>query len=383
VLLLDPHSNSFGLGGVRHVITLLMVLAAALVVFQGGGRRIFSVPLINLLLLLMVLQIGGSILWLLPGGRDPSYSFLGRGLNILSVLGGAAIALEPRCLAWVSRRYLMIFVPVSVIIVLLLTAHSFHLFMGGQRQVYHVEFVYAVSVLTYFATRSSSHMLKFGIAFLCILNGVLAGKSTFYLLAMLSLGCTYGLALLPRLQAMTRRLTRRARQAMLVLLTPGALGVALIALGLVAVIVIQRSTKYEYDPRRVAYALRWEQFTSSPLYGKLFVDTTDIGAYVHLFGVPSHNDLLDLMAEGGILGLLLFLIPVGSAILGSTARQIMTTSGPQLRFANYLWFFLIFYSVAAMGNPFLADPVLAAPIWFAVGALLMQNAQRRLRWQGS
>lgn len=372
---LDPQANSWGLGGIRFAVTGLFIAGGLLLLIEGAGSRAFSNHKLWALLIFFTWEAVGSVLWIEAFGGQFGSSYLTRAANGFAIIAGVTAASNPALLSWICRNAMRIWLAAALIIAALLTIHSVGFFLPLQRQVYHVEFVVAVAVLSFFVNSRGWVGARLFLTFICILNGFLAGKSTFYLLAIVVLLMGFGGPAMARLRQFMLRSTAKARVTIGLLVAPIFLSVMTVGIITIGWIVAERSTRYEYDPRRVSYALRWDQFLEDPILGKLFVDTTDVGRYIGMRNVPSHNDLLDILAAGGIVGFLLFLIPVASAILGKAGQSIISRPSFAFRYSDFLWYFLVFYAISAMGNPFLAEPVFAGPIWFAVGAMLVRNRQ--------
>lgn len=370
---LDPQADSWGLGGTRFAVTGLLILGGLLLLIEGSGFRTLANRKIWALLIFFTWEAVGSILWIEAFGGQFGSSYLTRAVNGFAVLAGVTAAGNSKLLSWICRYLVRIWLPIAFLITALLTLHSFGYFLPSQRQVYHVEFVVAVAVMSFFFNSRGWVGARLFLAFICVLNAILAGKSTFYLLAIVVLLMGFGGPVMARLRQFMLRSTTKARVTIGLLVAPLFLTVATIGITVIGWIVAERSTRYEYDPRRISYALRWDQFLEDPFFGKLFIDTTDVGRYIGMKSVPSHNDLLDILAAGGIVAFLLFLVPVASAIVGKAGQIIASRPANAFRYSDFLWYFLIFYAMSAMGNPFLAEPVFAGPIWFAVGAMLVRN----------
>lgn len=379
VLCLDPRGDAFGMGSNPVLKYLPTMLMAASIPFLARGRAIrpglLTRPLIAALLL-FALEAGGSIYWIVVEHGELNSSYLGRSLNVLAVFPGAIIGFHPVLRNWMARNLVLVSAITGAIAFAILTLHSMHLVLNQLTQVLHVEIVILIAGLAYFARRASSHALTAGTVVLCIFNGYLAGKSTFYLLAVVFLAIAFGPELIHFLTRVTRRETSKQRTAMLALLTPIALSILVVVAVAVYLIISERSQRYTYDPRRVVYEFRWHQFLESPIYGRFFATSAN-AADVMNFGVnvPSHNDILDALAASGIVGTLLILIVMVPAVINKAAFRSFALRGKQFRPVYYFWCLLPFYAVAASGNPFFVEPNLIVPVWFSVGVMLSFSAR--------
>ena len=359
----------------KYLPTMLMVLSIPFLV-RGQAIRsgLFTRPLVAALLL-FALEAGGSIYWIVVEHGDLNSSYLGRSLNLLAVFPGAIIGFHPVLRNWMARHLVLVSAIAGAVGFAILTLHSLHLVLNQWAQILHVEVVILIAGLAYFARRTSSHALTAGMTILCIFNGYIAGKSTFYLLAVVFLAIGFGPELVHFLKRVTRRETAKQRTAMLALLTPIALSILVVVAVVVYLIVSERSQRYTYDPRRVVYEFRWHQFLESPIYGRFFATSAN-AADVMNFGVnvPSHNDILDALAASGLIGTLLILIVMVPAVINRAAFRSFALRGKQFRPVYYFWCVLPFYAVAASGNPFFVEPNLIVPVWFSVGVMLSFSA---------
>ncbi|WP_144409279.1 O-antigen ligase family protein [Pseudoxanthomonas suwonensis] len=111
------------------------------------------------------------------------------------------------------------------------------------------------------------------------------------------------------------------------------------------------------EVRYFTYLIRWDQFIHSPFFGEAH-RTTELFVPDKNFYIPSHSDLLDVLAFTGIVGAAFLLIP-----LVSTLRL-------SLRSRNYVWAALIScITLTFLVNPLLYQPtyliVLAAVVYFS------------------
>lgn len=372
---IDPLGDFWGLGGLKYSVIAFLLIGGVMLIVDGSGTRYLSNRAIIFALAFFTWEIIGSIIWIALYDGEINSSYLTRGIIGFSIIAGTTAAANVPLFRWICHNTLRIWLISSIIIATLLTAHTLGIFLPNQRQVYHVEFVFAVATLSFYFNSKNWVGARMVLVLICIYNAFAAGKSTFYLLAIIVLLMGFGAPAVSRLKAYMLRGTAKARITIGLLIAPIILSILTISISIVGLIVSERSSRYENDFRRMSYNLRLDQFWEDPILGKLFIDTTDVGQRVGLRNVPSHNDLLDILAAGGLVGLILFLIPMASALLGSAGQKAMSSSAGSLRYSDFLWYLLVFYAISAMGNPFLGVPVFAGPIWFAVGALLVRNHQ--------
>lgn len=136
-------------------------------------------------------------------------------------------------------------------------------------------------------------------------------------------------------------------------------------------IVSERANRYEYDVRRVGFELRWKEFLESPIFGSGFASSSNV-ADIFGFGsnVPSHNDIMDILAASGVIGIVTFVAIVGTALINRAMRETFLGLSRDLLPIHYFWMVVVFYVGGATGNPFFSEPYMAVPIWFSIGMML-------------
>jgi O-antigen ligase len=128
----------------------------------------------------------------------------------------------------------------------------------------------------------------------------------------------------------------------------------------------------QYSDGNMAFRIRlWkyqiQQFLASPLYGSLFTSETAILASSRA-KVPTHNDWLDVLAQGGMIGLTLFtgIFIRASQLLIRTRRKTIQSDAVTSRLASWLLLFMITVVVSFSFNPILGSPDIAPIIWVAL-----------------
>lgn len=132
--------------------------------------------------------------------------------------------------------------------------------------------------------------------------------------------------------------------------------------------------------RTEMYNIAWRQFTSSPIWGTAFTDASVV--YFSLFKVdlgtqylPTHSDVLDLLAHGGLIGFTLWLLLVWLVLrLGwSTLRVLVQREeGVDLRPWQYMGVLTMIQIGAVITyviNPILISPVHAFWVWGTAGVM--------------
>ena len=132
--------------------------------------------------------------------------------------------------------------------------------------------------------------------------------------------------------------------------------------------------------REEMYGIAWRAFLDSPLWGTAFTDASVV--YFRLFQVatstqylPTHSDLLDLLAHGGVVaGALWLLFAWRQWVILWFAGRVLALRNQQGDLAPYRWLgvlaliqagALITYAI----NPVMISPVYAYWIWGSAGVM--------------
>ncbi|MBA3709429.1 MAG: hypothetical protein H0W83_11505 [Planctomycetes bacterium] len=135
------------------------------------------------------------------------------------------------------------------------------------------------------------------------------------------------------------------------------------------------------DFRQYNYAKLWHKFLASPLNGDYFIGTPNLVFDLYHIdqgqNLPSHSDILDVLAHGGIIGgglLAGFIVLMVRAFLLTCAND-----GPDEHYAARVTFFTIAISAlfTSSGNPVWANATNAFMFWSSLGLCqALVNPQR-------
>lgn len=125
------------------------------------------------------------------------------------------------------------------------------------------------------------------------------------------------------------------------------------------------------------YELAFDKFTDSPLWGTVFSDSPvqkfelyDTGVARNL--LPTHSDLLDLLAHGGLIAIGLWLL-AHLRVFGAVRRTILARREAHSRhvyaMTQTLTCMMLLAIVTYAFNPMLLNPSRALLIWSQVGML--------------
>lgn len=368
----DPFG--WGTGADRLLKHLPLALALVFALLTAAGRRLRAAPGARPdrapivrgawpLALLSALIIAGSLYERLVGGvRD---TFLNVGLYMPMTFVAAAMVRDSEAPQALLRAVFGVLLAAGAAMGVLLIANY------GVRQVYHEQIflVIPLAVLCLAPPRRSALNWLAGAFFLAM--AWLSQKFTSYAVGALTAAYLIVALWLPRLAA--RPALRRTALAYWTLLLAGGCGALVIALMLAHPAALP-SGNLEY--RLHTYARAWRSFTDSPLWGSMFAAEAVRKFTLYAIGIagdmlPTHSDILDLLANGGVLGAALWALGL-AMIARAAARGPLAPrrlAEPEAPYAHALAMISFAAVVTYAFNPILLQPGLAFMVWTCLGLL--------------
>lgn len=138
--------------------------------------------------------------------------------------------------------------------------------------------------------------------------------------------------------------------------------------------------------RTEMYGIAWRRFLESPLWGTGFIESSV--TYFELFRVatrvqtlPTHSDILDMLAHGGLLAIVLWLLTVWQLVRIGAATIVQLASAP-FGESNRGWRWMFLLVLVQLGalityavNPPLINPAHAYWVWGSAGVLWALHRQ--------
>lgn len=375
LLLINPANWPLRHIGLTKHIGLLLLLPLLAVHFAGQGvfadargARAFGAAVRRTwpFLVLALIVIAGSLY--AERVSKIHNNFLSMGLYMPVVTLSAALLAQSRHPQLLLRRVLLMWIPAALAMIALAAAKG---------RAYHEEIFLITPLAIYFAVRRDLGGKRWLLAVGMLVGAVLTRKNTAYLTVVLTVSYWLAVIWLPTRLELGRYAEGFSRVLKIML---GVLAFAVIG-GIVLFLIVERSTylpsgNVEY--RTHMYGLAWDMFAASPLIGKLFSGSSSI--LFTLYHVetatqvlPVHSDLMDILAQGGLLGAGLWLLGYVRALLPA-ARGLLAVrrlSQPAAPYAHLLAVSALCAIVVIAFNPVLTSvPTVAFMLWTLLGFLI-------------
>lgn len=351
---------------------LILLFASSILFFVGGvvSKRIFNLPIMFALLLSSLMIIGG--IYNLISGASLSSTYLGRGLSFTAILAGAIVSniSTERTINYTVSIFLII---TGFIGFLIIAAHEFGLIFQQYPHILREESILYASGVFYLCLKLNNSLFTLFCVVLLIFLGVMSGKATIVLLGITGFVVFYvGNFINYSLNVLNKI---RASKALIITYFLGSISVILLIISVVMGLVIaERATRYENDLRMKMWSSKFQEFLESPLYGQWFTNSPlyyePLLKHIQL---PTHNDPLDIMVGGGIIGFLLYIIAFTRGWLSAFSLKVLTSDRKKVPTAAIYPLILVFYAISALGNPVFSEPRISAFVMFSLGYCLCKT----------
>jgi O-antigen ligase len=374
LLLVDPF---YGGALVQSPFTKVIILSLGLgaIVFHLIGRaviaprRLGSVFKLVLaqwwpLLVLSLIIIGGAGYARYAQALTQNFLGMGLGMIYLPLLATAVASSDKPMLLLKGLLAVYILMAGSMLGILISTDHLFHesIFM-------------TVPLGAYFLTARKVGVWQFLLGLGLIGVCAFSVKNTTFIMIMVTLSACAAVML-------TRLLRTRTGLAVTASVYAGTLVFALLVLAMYLVWSNYKSLlpsgNVEY--RVEMYSIAWRRFLDSPVWGTGFTDSSVNYFSLYRTGLatqylPTHSDVLDMAAQGGLIAMVLWVASVRRILLTAWAavRQL-TAPASDLDLRPWRWLFvlalvqinaIITYAV----NPPLINPLYGFWIWGGAGVM--------------
>jgi hypothetical protein len=355
----------------RH-LALALAVPALLLTLVGTGMRAHSreqrplAPAFRLLwplLALGLLALGGSLYARYVNGVQST--FLNVGVYMLTALVAAVMVLRSGSPTAFLRAHIRILLAGAVIMGLLLIEN----YRG--RQVYHEQIFLVIPMAVLFFARSGSEMVRWAGCLFFLAMAWLSAKYTSYLIGAATAAWLALMVAIPRLAHRDG-----LRRTVLIYWTCALGGTVTLGFVLLGVRGAFELPTGNVEYRSHTYMAAFERFLDSPAWGTLFAVESVEKFTLYSIGIArnmlaTHSDVLDLLANGGVLGVGLWCYAMFR--IGRLAWAHLLQS----KFLDFDWapyaHTLAVMSIAGVitytFNPILLQPSMAYLIWTNLGLL--------------
>lgn len=372
VVIVDPLWNLRSDPVTKHLALMISVPAVLLSLL---GRKLSLTPAMTKpvaeplraawpLFLLAVFVVGGSLYARLVEGIQNT--FLNVGLYMLMSFSAAAMVLQTHAPEALLRAYFRILLGAAAVMGVYLILYF------RARQVYHEPIFLVIPMAALFYVRPSRSLARWAGTAFFLSMAWLSQKYTSFLTGVMTVVYLAFIVALPRFGS----------RSTLSRLTAAYWFVVALILTLVAFLVLARRGSVNLPTGNVEYRMHtygsaWERFTDSPLWGTGFATESVEKFTLYTIGIaknvlPTHSDVLDLLANGGIIAILLLVL--GLLRVGRIAGRRLLRPGlldhPWAPYGHTLALMSLAAVITYAFNPILLQPSMAYILWTNLGMLL-------------
>jgi hypothetical protein len=362
--MIDPLDKSWGAEEVIFLKFLpILVLSFLLLIFCG---RLFKIGMsINILIFLVLFTyiVTGGLITFIEGDLIED-TFLSRAIIMLGFLGGLLSSQSDKYMHFLSRALPSLIYCFSMFVSILSIVWGLGINFLDRPHIYHEEAAIILVGLFSIPMVLSNNLLKILSSLLMLLGLLLMHKNTSYIMAIL-----YFLVMTFLIKDKFLDVKLRALGKITVFIGfASILSIVLIVLLFFADLLPSGSP----GVRLVSYENRLEMFSDSKIFGSYFIGTPilEMQTITGPIRIPSHSDILDVLAFGGVLALFLFLaIPVRILIfsLGLNYNEVFSNKLLKVYFLFLVLFFGLLLTM--MVNPITHQVKLGVLYWYAAGYL--------------
>lgn len=357
VYMLDPSDSSWGMNKIiilKYLPIILVLMGLATRVFSGIQLSLnFSIVYISIFFLLMF--SGGLFTFFQE--HNLKESFLGRSISILAFFWGSFFWTRERGPTMLKFGYYLIYASIIMGIMVFLWRLGFR--FVDKPHIFHEEvFVFYGSFIASYYIFRNRYLFNFYFLF-CILSALLTFKNTGFLIVFLMI--------LHRLYIQYREFNELVIKRILFF------SLLLFTIVLVYWFLINFSNLLPSgspEVRLKTYELRLDMFLENFWFGSFFTGSPllELKTFFGSIIIPSHSDVMDILAFGGIISLFLFFSPV--LILFFRFLQVSTLNGysKEIKYLCDLSVAIVVSLLVIMiVNPVLNQPHIAILYWFFLG----------------
>lgn len=357
---IDPSDQGFGTAlnpGLKYLPYVLSALALLIFMLSIPVRMNIMSTSVCLFIALMLI---GSLYVLLFLDMPLEETYLGRALGGIVFIAFYYLSFDMNLTRLFFSYYLKIFLASSLIMAIIMVLHKSGVGFQSQDQMYHIQMPAIIAASFLVPLLIYNPIVKSILVFLLILAGLLSSKASCVLSALFAVAWYIYLSgdiMRIRLQM----LPGNTRRLFFVSMGFGSILFIFLFSFLFYSVIDNRLSERGNKVREIASNIRWNEFISSPLFGNGFTKSplVDIG----LLHIPSHSDLLDLLAFGGLVSVVLFFLPICRAIL----LTLRCNKGIGLR--AWLVFFVLVLMLTMAVNPLLSVPRMGFLFFSSLGIL--------------
>ena len=370
----DPVLKHLALAITLPAVAMTMLVSRVRALWRKEARAELTpvAALWPLLLLSALIVAGGAYTRFVMGIQQ---TFVNFGLYMIAAYCAAAMVWRSWDPAALVRAYVRMLLAAAFVMSAYLVVNY------GSRQVYHEQIFIVIPMAALFYALRGAALLRWAGCLYFLAMAWLSAKYTAYLIGALTVAYITFVIAVPRLTPEPG--LHRTALVYWFWLLGGLTTLVLTFLGVNGMLELPTGN---VDYRAHTYALAWERFLESPLWGNHFaVEAVEkFTGYEIEAGnlLATHSDVLDLLANGGLLVVLLWLYALAriARIAGVRLLAREWLDQPWAPQAHALAVMSLAAIVTYAFNPILLQPGLAYLVWTNLGMLLGLALRNTAAW---
>ena len=368
ITMLDPAGKGFGLRVTttgRYFPYIVIFIGLAFLLVGGVSKRLLSDPLFWIPIVLFLAFAAGGVTTALSRGWGLEQTTVGRSLPFVALLAGILVGSQYQASGALAKIALF-GVGVGFVSAVLRGLEGLGLAFTSLTQSYHTESFILFGALTSLILIRRNIILKIFVVSVFLISFSFSGKSTSYILLIIGFGTIAVRFILQQAFAL-KRVGSKGAASILALFLP--IGIFCVTISGANTFLTTRLLARPDDARSWLFRARIEQWQDSPIYGSLFIGSP-VMETPYLPGVlfPTHNDLLDVAAFGGILTISAYFYVLYRAFNSDWIVEAISGKSNSI-VQNFFSFTFVGFLFVMLANPIMYDPIRSIPAYLTIGIL--------------
>ncbi len=357
---LDPTGQGFGSALIPTLKYLPYIFSLISVFFLSISIKIRTDLNTIFLFFFIMFTFTGSLYSFIFTNRPIEDTFLGRALGGCVFFACYYICFNERAISLFIRLYVKMILIFSFMMALILYGHYFGFLYPELTQMYHAEMSIIVASAFIIPILDIKETLKKYAFILLILAGFFDTKTTSVIVSLIAIACFFTIKTF-EFNSKIKSLSKRIKMVWTVLVYKNIVISSVVICLLSLKIINLRLDERENEVREITMLTRWLEFLDNPIFGTAFTGSPliEIGTLI----IPSHSDLLDLLAFGGLITVVTFVYPISKVVIS------ILINNSEDRLIIWLVLVLMLILLTMVVNPILSTPRMGFFFFSTIGLL--------------